>query len=88
MPHNNTAVAQVGTDIEEIVIFAADLFYPKRHHLHKTAGAHYRQCVLPKVTFHLNQTKHHFRIKSGTRGFVMRSLEEIYALVFVGNFFL
>ena len=77
---DHAAVAQVGAQVEEVVLGAADQPRPERHHLHVAARARDRDRVLLEAALVLDHAEHELRIEPGARRLVVDGGEELAAI--------
>jgi len=68
---DGAAVAQIGSQVKQVVIVAADQPDPEGHDLHEAPGACGRDGVFLETAFDLDQTENKLRVESGAGGFVM-----------------
>src|SRR4051794_31063017 len=61
---DDTAVAQVRSQMEEIVLRRADELDPEWHHLHVAASAGRRYGVFPEAAFHLDDAEDELRVET------------------------
>ncbi len=80
MPQNQRAIAQVGAQLEQVVVGVADGFDPERHHLRVAARAHRRHRVLAETAFDLDQAEHQLRVDPRARGFPVQGGQKLQPL--------
>jgi hypothetical protein len=73
---NGATVAQIGAQVEKVVVTASDDFHPEGHHLHEAARASARYGVFLETAFHLDETKHQLWVETRARRFVMHRAQE------------
>ena len=86
MAEDHATVAEVGAQIEQIMIGGADLATPERHHLHVAARARRGDRVFLEAAFVMDDAQHELRIESGPRRFVIHRAEELAPLALIGEF--
>ncbi len=82
---DRAAVAQIGAQVEQILVAIADQFQPERHHLHVAARARLRHRVFAEFALHLNDAEHQLRIEPGSGRFVLHGNKKILAGDIVRN---
>src|SRR5436190_5314836 len=86
VPQDDAAIAEVGSQVEEVVVAATDERGPERHHLHVSARARRRDRVFAECAFVLDHAEHELRIESGARRFVMHGGEKFFTRAAVAHF--
>jgi hypothetical protein len=80
MAQDDAAVAQVGAQMEQVVVAPPDERDPERHHLHESAGARAGNRVLAEIALDLDQAEHELRIEASPLRLVMDRHQEFLAL--------
>ncbi len=80
------AVAQVGAQVEEVLVGPADLLHPERHHLHVAARVGDGDGVFLEAAFVIDDRQHELRVESGARCFVVDRGQQLAPLAFVRHF--
>ena len=72
---NGTAHAQVGVDVDQVVIGIADFFQPERHDLHQTLRAGTRDGEVVKPAFDFDHREHQFGHQLDAAGFAVNAAQ-------------
>jgi len=76
---DDAAKAQVGAQVEQVVVAAADQLGPERHHLHVAHRPGGRHRVLAEVALDLDHAQHELRVEARALCFVVHRDQEFLA---------
>jgi len=82
---DDAAKAQVGAQVEQVVVAAADQLGPERHHLHVAHCPGARHRVLAEVALDLDHAQHELRVEARALCFVVHRDQEFLAPQAIGD---
>src|SRR5512135_185984 len=74
---DDATIAQIDSQVEQVVVRPADQLDPERHHLHVAARTDLRDGVLAKTALHVDDAEHELRIQARPRRLVLHRLEQL-----------
>src|SRR5206468_11542294 len=82
---DDTAVAKVVAQTEQVIALAADQSHPEGHDLHVASGTRARYGVFAKIALDLDHRQHELWVKPGAVRLEVHSAQELHARLEVAH---